>query len=505
MICTSSPYQSSSYSNVLSATLNGKIGRNTFTAITALTDYQSHVVDGDIAQVIVPVVEYNDIQKGGTFSQELRLTSPNGEKLEWLGGAYFQHTDFARGNDGNSPMFVMEAAAPYIPLPAAGNPAAPTPCGALLCLGQPGDEGFINSKTRSTYEAVFAQGTYHFNDQFALTLGARGQTEQKYASIANSSRISPTEPLGIDLLTASLTPTGVNADFSHRSSMFTWNATGEYHPNKDTMAYLTVSRGGKSNGYNIGFGSIPDAERPYKDEFVTNYEAGVKTSLFDGRAKLSASVFHADYHNYQNASFIGLQFLVNNAARASVNGAEANGAFALGHGFTPTAAATWLDAKYDDYKDGSCYWWTAGLPYGAATPSPTVPGSCNLSGKTLPLTPHFRTSAGVQYKHSLPFGGLYSRVDWTWQSSELTDTNLDPRSEQAAFSLVNARAGGRKRQDPRTDLIEGGRACVAEQMLGILLGVARKARYGAGHGDIQRSCRQHQPVELMGELDRAPE
>ncbi|PMY95047.1 hypothetical protein C1X24_27305, partial [Pseudomonas sp. FW305-124] len=87
--------------------------------------------------------------------------------------------------------------------------------------------------------------TYHFDEAFALTLGARIQHEEKHASVLNSASISPTTPaipLGpcgafpLNLLTASLTPTAlpgcplapVNANFSHGTDLFTWNATGEY-------------------------------------------------------------------------------------------------------------------------------------------------------------------------------------------------------------------------------------------------------------------------------------
>jgi outer membrane receptor protein involved in Fe transport len=452
VICSSSPYQLSTFSNVLSATLTSKVGRNTFTSITALTDYQNHLQNSDIAQVILPVINYNDMQKGATFSQEFRLTSPNGEKLEWLAGAYFLKSDFGRGNDGQTPTFTMLGAAKYIPLP--HNPALPP----QFVLGQPGDEGFLNSGARSDYYAVFAQGTYHFTDKLELTLGARGSTEKKSASVDNSYSISSSTPLlpigpcgffPLNLITANLTPvnlpgcpaTAVNAGFKHSSSMLSFNSTLAYHLAPETMLYLTTSRGGKSFGYNIGFGNSTPAQRPFKDEYVNNYEAGVKSSLLDGRARVSADIFHADYHNFQNAGFIGLQFLVDNAQHVTLNGAEANGSFNFGHGFSANAGATYVDAVYTKYTNGGPYWWNAaaGLPYGP--PKSNGAGGYSLSGDTLPLTPHWRTSLGGAYTHPLSFGDLYGRLDWTWQSSELTNTNLDPRSLQPAFSLVNLRLG----------------------------------------------------------------
>jgi outer membrane receptor protein involved in Fe transport len=450
VMCSSSPMQLSTYSNVMSATLNSKFGPNSFTSITALSDYGTHVVDGDIAQVILPVLVYNDNQKGSTFSQEFRLTSPTGDKLEWLAGAYYQKSDFGRGDNGKEPTFTMGPASAFIPLP--HNPPFP----AAFVLGKNGDEGFMDSGARSQYYAVFGQATYHFDDQFALTAGLRGQTEDKEASVHNSYSISsatPAIPLGpcgsfpLDLITGNLTPTAlpscpltpVNTGFQHSTSSLAWNVTGEYHPNADTMLYLTASRGAKSFGYNIGFGNSTPAQRPFKDEYVYNYEAGVKSTVLDGRGRLSASVFHADYHNFQNAGFVGLQFLVNNAEQVSVNGAEATGSFALGNGFSLNAGVTYVDAKYDKYTHGAPYWWMAGLPYGPAKSNGH--GGFDVSGEALPLTPQWRSTVSGAYSRPLSFGNLYARADWSWQSSELTNTNLDPRSLMPAYSLVNLRLG----------------------------------------------------------------
>jgi iron complex outermembrane receptor protein len=433
IICTTAPAALNTFRDLLSATLDSKVGDNTLTSITAVSDYGSKFVQGDAAQVLLPIVTYYDRQRGLTFSQELRLTSPTGRTLEWLTGLYFQHAEFARGDDGDSPTFVLGAATPFVPLPDPRNPPAPTSCGLLICLGQPGDRGYEVSKARSNYEAVFAQATYHFDDRFALTFGGRAQAEQKRASVVNSNAIAPAEPLGLNLLTLSLTPPSSSAAFRHGAGSFTWNATGEYHPSQHAMFYLTASRGAKSFGYNIGFGSVAPAARPFKGEYVNNYEAGVKATLWEGRARVSAAAFHATYHNYQSAGFVGLQFLVDNAERMVVNGAEASGGVALGRGFTVDAAVTYVDAQYVKYTQGSCF-------FGEA-PNNAAGSGCDLSHKSLPLAPRWRTALGLQHAQPSAAGEIYGRVDWAWQSSEFTNTNLDPRSRQPPYSLVNGRVG----------------------------------------------------------------
>ncbi len=439
IICTSSPWNDSAYNNVGSATLNVPIGTLKLTSITALSNYRVQDRNGDIAQVILPVLSYNDIQKGNEFSQEVRLASPTGETVEWMLGGFYDHSIFSRGDDGQEPTFVVGSAGPFVPLPA--------PLAAFK-VGQPGDKGFLNSRERSDYGAIFTNVAVHLSDKVTLSGGVRGQTESIHASVGNSYSISPSTPapnLGcgpfpVNLLTVSLTPTAtpkppctaINSEFSNSTSYMTWNASGQYQVTGATMLYASISRGAKSFGYNLGFGNTLPSQREFQNEYVTDYEVGVKSTFLDGRARVAASLFYTLEDNYQNAGFVGLQFLVNNAKKVTVKGAEANGAFALGYGFTIDAAANYVDAVYTDYVGGACY-------FGEAANNGA--GGCNLSGMGLPLTPHWRTNVGLQYRRAVSLGNLYARADWAWQSSMLANTNLDPRSLQPAYSLVNLRVG----------------------------------------------------------------
>ncbi len=181
VICTTSPWTNASWTNVASATLTSPVGPNTLTAISAWSDYRVQDKNGDIAQVLLPIVAYDDIQKGQTFSQEIRLVSPSGVKFEWLVGGYYEHETFTRGDDGRTPTFVLGAAAPFVPLPA--------PLAAFK-VGQPGDEGFLNSNERSDYGALFGQLRYRFNEWFSLSGGFAGKsiTSKPRWTIPTSSR-----------------------------------------------------------------------------------------------------------------------------------------------------------------------------------------------------------------------------------------------------------------------------------------------------------------------------
>src|ERR1700735_3418232 len=160
--------------DIAAATLTAPIGRNTFTSITAWTDYFSDNVEPDVNQVQAPILSlYDDQQKGATFSQELRVTSPNDQTLEWLGGIYYLHTSLEWGNLGRTPSFVLGPASPFIPL----DPSLP----ADIVFGQNGDQGYQNSQAYSDYGAVFGQATWHLSDRFSLAGGLRWQDKGQTA------------------------------------------------------------------------------------------------------------------------------------------------------------------------------------------------------------------------------------------------------------------------------------------------------------------------------------
>ena len=506
VICTTNPNQSSSKSNILSATLTSEFDFATLTAITAWSDYNYSFTNLDADQVSLPIAGFADRQEGNSVSQELRLVSPNDQRFEWLVGSYYLHTDFERGDNGNTPIFVMQPAARVLPLPlppstvaqlaplfgglaglgALGlltNPYTGGPLGtpaqiqSNMVLGQPGDLGFIDSEAESRYFAIFGQGTYHINDKVSLTGGLRWQTEKKTASLNNSSVTAPNpyfaglqaqliglqaalppghplQPLlpaltagtavvkGINLLTGKLVPTFVNGDLEdEKGDALTWTSTVDYKPTDSAMLYFTYAHGYKSGGHNIDFGNASGDSLNFNPEKVDNFEVGAKFDLLDKRARIAVSLFHTNYHDYQNAGFVGLQYLVNNAEKVRVNGFEFDSTMALAKGLTSNFGLTYLDAKFVEYTGGAC-------PFG--TP-PDATGACDLSGKRLPLAPKVRITSGLQYEHDIGFGDAYGRIDTSWQSKTATNSaNLDSRSIQDAFSLVNLRAG--LRFDPGFDV-----------------------------------------------------
>jgi outer membrane receptor protein involved in Fe transport len=429
-----------------SATVTADLGLATVTSITGWSQYKSGLLATDIDQVSLPLFTFRDTQQGDTFSQEVRLVSPSGGTFEWLVGGYYLDTSFERGDRGQAPMFEVQAAAPLFSIPGAPSP--------LIVYGQNGDKGYLDSRASSEYFALFGQANYRFSDMFALSGGLRWQTETKKASINNRTTFTPNPGLpaghplaGLNFLTAVLVPSAtfpagvrINGPLPDvKDDNITWNISGNFTPNDDTLIYASFARGTKSGGHNIGFGNAIPAQRGFGAEKVDNWELGGKFDLADRRARLAVSLFRSDYSNYQNAGFVGLQYLVNNADKVRVTGAEAEGTFLLGEGLTMNLGAAYVDAKFRKYTGGACYF---GL---APNSNPTSTGaftSCDLSGQQLPLAPKWRMTAALQYERSVSIGELYARTDVNWQGKANTNSaSLDPRALQDAYALLNARFG----------------------------------------------------------------
>jgi iron complex outermembrane receptor protein len=446
VICTSDPNRSSSSSDMVSGTLAADLGFASFTSITGWSQYESQLLATDIDQVALPLITFRDTQAGESFSQELRLVSPSGEKLEWLVGGFYLDTTFERGDRGQTAMFEIQPAAALFAL----SPTLPP----QIVQGQPGDKGFQDSRASSKYSALFGQATYKINDLLSLTTGLRWQTETKKASINNRStfKLNPNLPAGhplagVNILTASLVPsvtipTGVPINGplpTIEDDNVNWNVTANITPNADTLIYASFARGSKSGGHNIGFGSAVPSLRSFGAEQVDNWELGGKLDLADRRARLAVSLFRSDYNDYQNAGFVGLQYLVNNADKVRVTGLEAEGTFKLAQGLTMNLGAAYIDSEFKSYTGGACWF---GRAPDANRNAAGIFTSCNLSGSQLPLSPKLRTTGALQYERQVPIGELYVRTDLNWQSkANVNNASLDPRHVQKAFALVNMRTG----------------------------------------------------------------
>jgi iron complex outermembrane receptor protein len=191
-----------------------------------------------------------------------------------------------------------------------------------------------------------------------------------------------------------------------------WNVT------PTDMLYLTASRGFKAGGIN-------NAESLFAPEYVWNYEAGVKSTLLDGHAKLQLDAFYMDYSNFQvsQVSPVGGPPSVINTAGATVKGVEGQ------------IQTQWGPARIDAtfaYTDSSfrstSVFNTDSLPFSNFIPSFLLPlpsnffaaNQINIGGHPLDYAPKLTANLGGEYRIALHdgFGSLTPRVQVSYVDSQ---------------------------------------------------------------------------------------
>lgn len=206
--------------------------------------------------------------------------------------------------------------------------------------------GCVDTKS----EAIFGQGTYQLNDQWAVTLGGRYTRDDKDAQVYRFTYLGlkyPNQPLGDPLI--------INSDFNTQAdwSKFSPHASVSYQMSDDVMLYSSYSNGFKSGGVDMraDVSLNPDAANPYDPEVVDTYEFGVKSELLNDRMRLNAALFFSDYTDMQvtvqRAVAAGVASQVLNAADSTVQGFEVETLFAVTDNFTLNAALGYVDAEFD--------------------------------------------------------------------------------------------------------------------------------------------------------------
>lgn len=388
--------------------------------LTSTTSYDHFSVESQIdsEQSAFTAAVFLDRQDSDALGQEFRLTSQGDGPISWMTGAYYYDNDFTRGSlSPNEPILVLGP--DIVPLPAPFNGAA-------------GDQSSFRSLNDTRHWSLFGQLDWQATERTKLSAGLRYIDEKKSIDVRSNYLVAALPSLALN----TTVPTPVVAERSMDG--LAWNLSALFDVAADTTVYATVSEGYKAGGYNGDWdasGALTAAKREFDDESVLNLEAGLKSRFWDGQATLNLSVFRSEFDDFQNASFLGLNFLVRNAESVVTQGIELDGSVRPVTGLTIDYAIAYLDAEYDKFTRGACYF--------GRTPTNAAERTCDLSGETLPNAPTWRSNLGAQFEQPLATGTGFLRADWSYSSELNVDTALDPRAEQGSYSLLSARLGWR--------------------------------------------------------------
>ena len=228
-----------------------------------------------------------------TLSQEFRLVSDIANlnpqnKTKWvIGISYFNVKEQNIKNDDG----------------AYGDPSDP--------FGPYFSQSSSSSKFSSDNLSIFGNIDYFLDESLKLSLGARWENyESQYADSFGESFNPSDYMLGGKI--------SLNKILSHSSNIF-----------------FSVARGFNQGGFNLNLGLAPDSKNSnlyYDPEFLTNYEIGLNSQLFNEMMNIAAVIFYSDRKDQQ--VLISTQvdptdpntfsFLTQNAAEGTNKGLELN-------------------------------------------------------------------------------------------------------------------------------------------------------------------------------------
>ncbi|MDE0157401.1 MAG: TonB-dependent receptor [Gammaproteobacteria bacterium] len=265
-------------------------------SITNWQDFEKQYLE-DVDGTPAPLFTYEQGVDSNQFSQELQIHGET-ERLKWVAGAYYLNID----NDILAITGVMNC-----------------------CLVD--FDNNIDLETESY--AGFLQAEFALTDQFTFIGGFRWTEDEKdIAAIPLCFNAGPGEAFGLPADPCDFFFGGtaqVSGPLADSRSEGEWSGVFEldWTPSDDLLVYAKYSRGNKAGGFNAGATFLFDAATVFEfgGEVLKSYEGGVKATLFNGRARLNASVFHYDYQDFQNFSAQGINLIVFNTD-AENTGAE---------------------------------------------------------------------------------------------------------------------------------------------------------------------------------------
>lgn len=263
--------------------------------------------------------------------------------------------------------------------------------------------------------SVYIDGTWRVTDKINVIAGVR------YSEETRDYRFYRRTPAG--------TTEKSEATFVSTSPRFAI----EYRPNDGLLFYASATSGFKSGGFNT---AVPS--NGFGPEEIWSYEAGVKSTLWDKRARLNMSVFYYDYANIQVLQYLTINSLITpiitNAGTAKLWGSDISADLRVTDELTIGAGVSLLHTEFGsaifcDPLFGSC---TATNP--AARPM------VNVEGNRLPRAPEVTGNLYADYVTGLGDGSVTLHADAAYRSKTYYTVFQNPLYAADSFWILGASA-----------------------------------------------------------------
>ena len=395
-LCLDGPTSRNTDSYGLSAQIDVPIGAYTLTSITADRQFTSQV-NADSDAVALNFLDLNYVREfDNQFSQELRITSPAGRRLEYVAGLYYY--DFSYKYNGE-----QAGTLGFFPSP--------------ILLDAP------TQHAKEYSDAAFAQATFHVWNGLSLIGGMR-ETRDAVSSIGYFPCVA-----SLGTCIPGLTALGPqDAKVTHYN--LSYRVGAQYRFDDDSMVYLTDTRGYKGPAINTPYaGNITPTI--VKAETPTYVEAGIKQSLFDRALTVNVAAFHDIVRNFQaqtlNTQTTPSYFTFANASKLKSEGIEVDFYARPAQGLRLDGGIIYNYAIYGDFLS-QC--------------TSVCTGVVNVKGNQLAGAPRWQMNFNGEYARPLIDGyDGFIATNVSWRSDASTNPVKDPNEVIKAYALVNGRIG----------------------------------------------------------------
>ncbi len=295
----------------------------------------------------------------------------------------------------------------------------------------PGGVNIIASQ-RQESEAwgVFGSATFAVTDALKLTGGIRYNDDKRDFTASRDFDTFPFDQFLAPPLLGTVTR-------KTKDDNITWDVSANYAATDDLNLYARVARGYRAPSIQGRLLFPPATATPLEDgvtlgrsETITSYEAGIKSTFLDGRARFNANGF---YYELKDAQLTAVGGGVNanrliNADKVRGYGFEADFEFKPVPELLLTAGLSYNNTSI---RDAGLTTAACGAQLGGADPSVctildpivvpangafAVPAIVNINGNSLPQSPRWIANWTARYGVPVGNGEVYAYTDWAYRS-----------------------------------------------------------------------------------------
>ncbi len=354
---------------------------------------------------LFPAETADSIENLDQFTHEVRLSNGEDERFDWTLGFYYFDEDLTIGS------FNFDT----------------------LAGGAPNGTAFQTQDTESL--ALFASASYELTEQLTVGGGIRWSDDERDFVGARVVAIPP--PAGPDTLLAPVVVEVGDDDIS-------WDVNATYAVTDDVNLYARIARGFRAPSIQgrLLFGDVVTTA---DSETLTSYEAGLKSTLLDGRIVYNITGFFYEIDDQQLTAIGGAgnfnQLL--NAEQGQGYGIEAEFDIVLTENLTFTSGFSWNETEIQDadLTAGIC-----GSPCTVLDPTVVVGGTtlALIDGNPFPNAPEFIANAVLSYERPVLQGDMFFITDWAFRSDANIFLYQSEEFESQGFAEGGLRLGYRQ-------------------------------------------------------------